>query len=106
MNKPHVHIGIISQKDYGKDALTSTIDKVLANRPVKTNPEIDLNSTMSQEIIINKPREDTEFPHFVEDNHHYNGKSYFANIDKFSKQACQPFPNIGGKVSFSSVKGE
>ena len=61
MNKPHLYAKTISRKDYGKDVLTSTIDKVLANRPVKTNPETDLNSTMSQEIIINNPKKTPNF---------------------------------------------
>ena len=55
------------------------------------------NSTTQNEKVL---------PGFIEDNHKYDGKSTFCNIDAFSKQACQSFPDIGGKVRFTPTKGE
>lgn len=46
----------------------------------------------------NVKEEEEKLPAFIEDDHQYDGKSYFANIDAFSAQACQPFPKVRTKI--------
>lgn len=38
------------------------------------------------------------YPGIIEDNAKYEGKSYFCNIDAFSKQGCQKFPKVTGRI--------